>query len=574
MLTSGRQDTNPALLDQVSTMALDAGRRQLGLQSRVALAESAPDDPKLQAGVSIAKVMTGDMSSAENDLLRALESDPSSQSRAVDKAALVLIIGQLKQGDFDKALEATDRLQKRMPDLEISYVLEGVAHTGNGDVAEARKAFQRALDLNQNSPNAVSSLSALLMQEGKAGLAAQVLLQMAAVKPDHYPTNLRLGMVYVQQNRREEAIEWLEKAAALKADAVAPRVLLGRLFLDSGDFRRVLQETEAVMEDHPRDRGLLTLSGSARLALGRVEEAASAFERLVEIAPDAAEAHYLLAAAYARLGAEEKVQSELEAALSIDPAHVKARLTLARFFLGNNDLAAAKPLVESLAKDYPNDFEVLNIRADVALREGNNEEAFANLTEAHRLEETSATALTLAQAQWRAGARDESLKTLEYWLEESPKDVGNRIYLAQFYLALGREDESLEHFLIVIEDQPDSWLGLNQAAWLLDRKGNGKEALQYAERAHELAPDNPSVADTLAVILVGQGDLERALPLLAKAADQAPEHPGIAFHYAQALAKSGEKAKAKEILNGVLAYEGSFSERRDAELLLEELRTK
>ena len=571
ILASGRQDANPALLEEVSTMALDAGRRQLGLQSRMALAESAPDDPKLQAGVSIAKVMTGDMSAAEDDLLRALESDPASQNRAVDRATLVLIIGQLKQGDFDKALEATDRLQERMPNMEISYVLAGVAHTGKRGFDEARKAFKRARDLNPDSPNAVTSLSALLMQEGKAEVATNVLLQMVAVQPDHYPTNLRLGMVYIQQNRRENAIEWLEKAATLRAGAVAPRILLGRLFLDSGDFQRVLQETEAVMEEHPREKGLLTLSGSARLALGQVEEAASDFRSLVEVAPDVAESHFLLAAAYARLGEEEKVRSELEATLAIDPAHVKARLTLARFFLGKNDLAAAKPLVESLTKDNPNDFEVLNIRADVALREGNNEEAFASLSKAHRLEETSATALTLAQAQWRAGARDDSLKTLEYWLEESPKDVGNRTYLAQFYLALGREDESLEHFLIVVEDQPDSWLALNQAAWLLDRKGNGNEALKYAERSYELAPENPEVADTLAVILLGQGDIERALPLLANANELAPENPGIAFHYADALAKSGDKAKSKEILSSILAGEEAFSERDAAQSLLEAL---
>ena len=36
--------------------------------------------------------------------------------------------------------------------------------------------------------------------------------------------------------------------------------------------------------------------------------------------------------------------------------------------LAKNDLATAKPLIEGLAQSHPTDFDVLNLRADVALR--------------------------------------------------------------------------------------------------------------------------------------------------------------------------------------------------------------
>ena len=393
-----------------------------------------------------------------------------------------------------------------------------------------------------------------------------------AAHQDHYPTMLRLGLLSTQQERLVEAVEWLEKAAAANPDAVAPRLLLGRLFLEEGDFQRVLQETEGPLEKNPNDRGLLTLFGSAKLSLGQGEEAAETFERLVEVVPNVAEAHFLLAAAYAQLGKQSELRKELETTLEIDPEHFKARLTFARFLLSENDLTTAKTFVEELAQSHPNDFDVLNLRADVALREGKPDEALKHLNVVHNLAKTSDSALALALGQWQSGDREASVATLESWLEGSPKDARIRLYLGQYYLALGREEAGLKQYLTLVEDQPDSWLALNQAAWLLNKKGEHDAALGYAEQAYELAPNNPNVADTLAVILVGRDEVKRALPLLAKATTQAPKNADIAFHYADALAKSGKTGEAEAILEGILAQEAPFEERDAAESLLGDLR--
>ncbi len=73
-------------------------------------------------------------------------------------------------------------------------------------------------------------------------------------------------------------------------------------------------------------------------------------------------------------------------------------------------------------------------------------------------------------------------------------------------------------------------------------------------------------------ILISNGDTTRGLPLMRQAVAQAGSDPRILYHYAVALKDTGERDEAIKMLNAVVANKGQFSEKIDAQKLLDQLK--
>ena len=66
-------------------------------------------------------------------------------------------------------------------------------------------------------------------------------------------------------------------------------------------------------------------------------------------------------------------------------------------------------------------------------------------------------------------------------------------------------------------------------------------------------------------------ELEGFLALMRQAVAQAGSDPRILYHYAVALKNTGERDEAIKMLNAVVANKGQFSEKTDAQKLLDQL---
>jgi hypothetical protein len=89
-----------------------------------------------------------------------------------------------------------------------------------------------------------------------------------------------------------------------------------------------------------------------------------------------------------------------------------------------------------------------------------------------------------------------------------------------------------------------------------------------AERAFAVAPVAAQTSDTLGWILLAQGETERAMTYLTAANSVAPRNPNIQYHLAVA---SSERA-ARAMLETLLSSGASFTDKAEAEKLLQELK--
>jgi cellulose synthase operon protein C len=93
-----------------------------------------------------------------------------------------------------------------------------------------------------------------------------------------------------------------------------------------------------------------------------------------------------------------------------------------------------------------------------------------------------------------------------------------------------------------------------------------------AERAFAAAPAAPQIRDTLGWILLAQGEADRALTYLTVANSAAPDNANIQYHLAVALQRAGRSADARVMLETLLGSGASFTDKADAEKLLQELK--
>lgn len=88
-----------------------------------------------------------------------------------------------------------------------------------------------------------------------------------------------------------------------------------------------------------------------------------------------------------------------------------------------------------------------------------------------------------------------------------------------------------------------------------------------ALQAYTLLP-NGQTADTLGWILTASGQAAKGVVLLRQAAGQTNNDPRVQYHFAVALNDTGQREEAIKLLNTVVASQGDFSEKADAQKLL------
>jgi predicted Zn-dependent protease len=98
------------------------------------------------------------------------------------------------------------------------------------------------------------------------------------------------------------------------------------------------------------------------------------------------------------------------------------------------------------------------------------------------------------------------------------------------------------------------------------------KARGLAEQAIAAAPGAAEIDDTLGWILLAQGETDRALTHLSAASVSAPKNPDIQYHLAVALNRLGRVTDAQTTLETLLGSGATFTDKADAEKLLQQLK--
>ncbi|MBP2227247.1 tetratricopeptide (TPR) repeat protein [Azospirillum agricola] len=296
---------------------------------------------------------------------------------------------------------------------------------------------------------------------------------------------------------------------------------------------------------------------------GRLTEADTIYQRILDVAPGFPEALHLRGLILAEAGRLEEAAGHIDRAIAGNGAKADYHANLASILeaLDRQDEAADR-LTAAMALDSTK-VESLNGFAARRLRQGQPDLAARILRDgvaaAPLLPELR---YNLALALTRLGRDAEAAAQHRAGLLLVPDDASAARILSERLCALNREQDAMRILVRAVRldpAQPDAWnlLGNRQKA-----DSRLSEARRSYERGLSLAPGAAEMWNNRSSVLKGQGDLPGAVAALRRAHALFPDSPAILNNLADAFLLSGEAENALDAAEQALALAPELADAR------------
>lgn len=495
----------------------------------------------------------------------ASELDPSK-----GEADILLAMHYLSTKQYDKALNALAALERKEPQNPVTHNLKGNAFYAKGDLAQARKHWEKALDVSPAYLPAATNLARLDISDNKIGSAKQRYLAALEKDRNNVAAMLALADIAVYEKQIPEYLKWLERAANADRNAIGPRARLVGYHLSNRKPQQALAIAREAAANNPGDPQVLDLLGRTQFEAGQYENALASYKQLVEKSPDSIAARIGLAGVQMVLRRHDEARANLNYALKASPTNLGVMQSMAALLIEQGKLDEAAGFARQAQQAHPKVAAGFVLEGDVRGLQKRWPEAIQLYERAFVLEASAQVISRLHEAQVRGGQVAQADARLRQWLKDHATDVTARAYLAESYFRRGMKAQAIEQYETLLQQSPNQVVAMNNLAGIY-LEMNDPRALKHAEKAYSLVPDNAAIMDTYGWVLVNQGQGAKGLELLNKAKTSAPGVPTIHYHYAVALDKAGQSTKAKQELQTLLSNKKPFPERKDAERLLSRL---
>jgi tetratricopeptide (TPR) repeat protein len=444
----------------------------------------------------------------------------------------------------------------------------------SGDFLKAENALASRLKVDPKSIAIGNAMAQQYLTTGRTQEAKKLFADIVARQPTDVVALLGLAGIATTKRNWPEATDYLSRARAAKPDDPAPGIALVNLQLLRQDSKDAVMTATQLAEQFPISTDVLDAKGRAQIASGDSEGATATYKRFYELSPTSIPAieNYVALLHGAKKFAEAR--TALQNALARDPKNdfVKGALIRVEADIGGTGAGLAK--AEAFAKDDPRNPLYDIVSAELYEKAGRSDGAIDLLEKAVAAKPSSTDALVAALSRLfvRAGNPDKAAAVLNTRLQADPKNGATRSALGSLYIVQKKYDDAIAEYTRVVAENPADAEALNNLAWLYQQTGDLAKARGMAERAIGNAPRTPEVGDTLGWILLAQGEGDRALTYLSAANVSAPKNPNIQYHLAVVLKRLGRTADAQARLETLLGSDVMFSDRAEAEKLLQQLK--
>jgi tetratricopeptide (TPR) repeat protein len=461
-----------------------------------------PKDPGLLAIRAAARVQLKDSDGALTDAQEAVSLAPT------DEAAVAVLAGVYKsRNEIDKARALLEDAVKKIPDtVELRLALAQVYATLNlepqvegvlldlvrlkpNDKAQRLRLAQFYSRLNHNDEaervlrDGVKALPAerdlkialidfLAVRRGRDA-ADKELKAMVAANPQDYDIRLAQGQFFEQgkEPTRAEAVyrRIIDDAGTAPAANMA-RDRLAALEIQNNDVASAQQLLSEVLAKNPRDNDALILRGNLELAAKDPKSAIADLRAVLRDQPNAIGVMRSLARAHLANGEPALAEETMRRAVDASSNDVNTRLDLAQLLAQLGKPEQAKPVIDELVKQHPDDFTALDTQFRIA-----------------------AVTNDLATAKSAADA----IVALK------PKLALGYFYQGSVAEAQKRPDDALKLYGTAMDMQTDATEPLQAMALLLVKLNRFPEALKRLDEVAARVPNMPTPLNIKGDILLG-----------------------------------------------------------------------
>jgi tetratricopeptide (TPR) repeat protein len=254
-----------------------------------------------------------------------------SVSSTLDYGRNYLSYGALffQRGYLDQAEVAFQRaLQVDASSAEALYGVGSVYLNQNKNVL-AREVFERAVKLTASYPDTLpdawNNLGVIATREGRMDDAVENFQQALRLNPDHLLSLDNLGNAFRLQKRWEDARKVLQHALEIAPNDAEANYSLGMVFAQADDTAKAYEYLQLALKVRPVYPEALNNLGILYLRTQRRDQAVASFEECIRLAPLFDQAYLNLARVYALEGGRDKARDVLQKLLKQLPNHARAK---------------------------------------------------------------------------------------------------------------------------------------------------------------------------------------------------------------------------------------------------------
>ncbi len=405
----------------------------------------------------------------------ALKIDPLNDEAAVFKTQVLVEVDREAE-----ALKFIKGFVSKVQDSAAAWYYVGKLEQIQGKTNESVRAFRKALDIRPGFTQATIALGLIFETHSETKKAMELYQDQLDQRQDLQVAG-RLAVLYLKENKMDEAQKTLEIMAALDPDDLNTQLKLGLVHMQRQSWDEAKNVFLSVLKKVPD-------SDKVNYYLAAVYEEAGEFnnsiEHLVKVSPDSKlyeDAHIHASGLYRKLLQNENSVAVLGDAIKKSPENPGLYMAMAGLHEADKNWTKASDVLTQGLRIFPEHEKLLYFYAAVLDK---------------------------------LGKQDEAIVEMEKILKENPNHADALNFVAYTWTSQGVRLKDAEEMLKrAVSLKPNSPFILDSLGWNQFMLGRSKEAMIYLEKAASLKSDEQAILEHLVEVYTRNQMPERAQAL-------------------------------------------------------------
>ena len=427
----------------------------------------------------------------------------------------------LRGREFDKALELLEPALQRSPRNSQLWVLEGLAHSGEGNSKAALTSYRHALKI---SPDYLPALEGAAQIEYEAGAADAILLlqHILRLRPGESTSHAMLAVLEEKEGDCDTAVEHYAASGGLLDSQPDALEGYGVCLFKLNQTTKAIDVFRRLVTTRPDDRKGRRGLAAAELTAGKPQDALATLKPLLDAGPDVSTMR-LAAAAYEADKDTPRAVKILRDAIIQDPQQIAPYVDFAEIAMDHQSFQSGVEMINVGLKLQPNAAPLYLARGVLYVQLADFDNAEADFNKAEQLD----------PKQGMNAAAQGMLAE-----EQNQKDPDRALATVRAKLAANPSDAFLWYLQAAIVSQKSPEAGSPEF----------QQGLYSAKRAVELQPSLTAAHNVLAKYYLNSAQDALAAKECRLVLDKSPSDQTALYHLVMALRRTGGQAEIPDLL--------------------------
>lgn len=486
----GAEERKAAYLEK-ARVSMEAGDLD---KARIELKNVLQIDPKdAEARYELGKVFEkqNNFQKAFGNYLAAEELNPDLLPNQAKLGRMYLLMAN----QSEKVNEKIEYILSREPENADGLLLKAAQFVKNEKKAEAVKVLEQNLQKHPVHIDSLTLITSLYAADDRMADAKDLLEKALQSSPDNEQLNKLYGFVLVKNKDYASAEEIYKKFLERNPDSIASYNNLAAFYNTAGEPEKAEETLRSSIandqDDVERQIALVRYISSHKGRDAAIEELKSLIEKnkgMGKLRIGLAELLFLN-------GDKDQaidVYNDAVKDFSDEETGIDARNALASIYINERDYTSANDVVNEAIKVSPNDPKVNFLKAKLALRDRDLEQAIISLRIVTKeTPDNVESFLLLANVYKLEGNTEQEKRTLNTAYDQNRTNSDGLLQLAKFHLSkdIAQAEKIIDDYNSI---KHDDYEGLSIKAVILNQKKEFSEANQIAEKLLTEFPDKPN----------------------------------------------------------------------------------